>query len=872
MTPVSHNSTPISHHNATTKLVSLNARGLNVPEKRTQVLLSMHKLKADIIYVQETHFKTDSIPKFSDLRYPTAFHATNKQSKTKGVSILISKQCPLIIKDTLADEDGRFLFVKGSLFGKPLTLANIYAPNIKQVPFFRHTLQLLASFQEGILLTGGDFNVPLTPIQDTSSGASKLPFSALRAIKQCFQELTLHDAWRTLNPSTKDYTFFSNPHGSYSRLDYFFISQNDLPMLKHTSIEPMYISDHHPITMSLEFPSKHTRSQIWRLDPSLLTDISIVSTIHENLKLYFQDNDSLEISPMIKWEAHKCTIRGKLIAIASKRRRERQAHISILSKRIQNLEKIHKKTRALSTLEELTQVRTELKEVLHKQIKRKYILSQKIFYEHGNKSSKILARALRAKRSSTTLHSINDPSGSKVTSNTLIADQFVNYFSQLYNINPHKPTINNDRRTHLIKEFLAQHGPKPISYAEALHLERPISKDELESVLKQLKTGKSPGPDGLMARYYKEFIATLYPHFLNAFNSLSSENPPPRDLLTAHIVVIPKPDKDPNLVHNYRPISLLNVDLKIYAKILANRLLPLLPGLISLDQVGFVPGREARDNTLKAISIHNWLTSKKQPGFLLSLDAEKAFDRVAWDYLKEVLTHIGIRDRMLQFILALYSTPTAKVRINGHLSNAFSISNGTRQGCPLSPLIFVLALEPCLTHLKNNPNIKGITIAKSTYKLAAFADDILLFLTEPHITLPNLLKDLTFFENLTYLKINFAKSEALNITLPPDIVKQCQTNFPFKWKPSAIKYLGVYIPTSLSDLYSKNYTPIIQNIQKDLNTWSTGLFSWFGRVSIIKMTIMPKFLYLLQTIPVSLPQTFFNAYRKSCMIFIWNDK
>lgn len=222
-------------------------------------------------------------------------------------------------------------------------------------------------------------------------------------------------------------------------------------MLKHTSIEPMYISDHHPITMSLEFPSKHTRSQIWRLDPSLLTDISIVSTIHDNLKLYFQDNDSLDISPMIKWEAHKCTIRGKLIAIASKRRRERQAHISILSKRIQNLEKIHKKTRALSTLEELTQVRTELKEVLHKQIKRNYILSQKIFYEHGNKSGKILARALRAKKSSTTIHSINDSSGSKVTSNKQIADQFVNYYSQLYNIKPQAPVINDDHRTHLIK-------------------------------------------------------------------------------------------------------------------------------------------------------------------------------------------------------------------------------------------------------------------------------------------------------------------------------------------------------------------------------------------------------------------------------------
>lgn len=219
----------------------------------------------------------------------------------------------------------------------------------------------------------------------------------------------------------------------------------------------------------------------------------------------------------------------------------------------------------------------------------------------------------------------------------------------------------------------------------------------------------------------------------------------------------------------------------MYAKILANRLLPLLSTLITQDQVGFVPGREARDNTLKAFYIHHWMTSTHQEGYFISLDTEKAFDRVAWDDVQEVLIKIGLQERMLQFIMALYSGPTARVRVNGHLSDAFSISNGTRQGSPLSPLIFVITLEPLLLCLKDNPDIKGIKIARTTYKLAAFADDILLFLKDPHITIPNLLKDLSLFDTLANLRINFTNSEALNLSFPRERQTESQANFPFAW-------------------------------------------------------------------------------------------
>lgn len=112
----------------------------------------------------------------------------------------------------------------------------------------------------------------------------------------------------------------------------------------------------------------------------------------------------------------------------------------------------------------------------------------------------------------------------------------------------------------------------------------------------------------MTVNYFKSFPDTLIPQFVKAFKNLISSPFANKDILEAHNT----------LVSNYRPISLLNVDVKLYGKILTNCLLPLLPRLVSVDQVGFIPGREARDNTTKEINIHYWLTTMSSQGFFLS--------------------------------------------------------------------------------------------------------------------------------------------------------------------------------------------------------------------------------------------------------------
>lgn len=129
------------------KCLSLNVKGLNIPEKRSQVLSALTKHKAHFLLLQETHFCTKHTPKLTNHIYKHTLHSTNPTSKTKVVSILISKHADFQLTDSLVDHEGRYIFVKGTYASKPITIANVYCPNEHQVTFFRQICDLLSTFQ-----------------------------------------------------------------------------------------------------------------------------------------------------------------------------------------------------------------------------------------------------------------------------------------------------------------------------------------------------------------------------------------------------------------------------------------------------------------------------------------------------------------------------------------------------------------------------------------------------------------------------------------------------------------------------------------------------------------------------------------------------
>lgn len=186
------------------KLCSINIRGLNTLEKRTQLLYSLQKAKAHIALIHETHFRTDNILKLYNKHFPLVYHATNKDAKSKGVSVLISKHCPFQVTEIHRDPQRRFIFLKGTLHQRTIKVVNVYAPNTHQIAFFRKAFRQLLTFQSGTLIVGGDFNAALNPSLDKPNNLSLLTYRALRALKSQFRDLLLHDTWSTLYPTGKE--------------------------------------------------------------------------------------------------------------------------------------------------------------------------------------------------------------------------------------------------------------------------------------------------------------------------------------------------------------------------------------------------------------------------------------------------------------------------------------------------------------------------------------------------------------------------------------------------------------------------------------------------------------------------------------------
>ena len=177
---------------------------------------------------------------------------------------------------------------------------------------------------------------------------------------------------------------------------------------------------------------------------------------------------------------------------------------------------------------------------------------------------------------------------------------------------------------------------------------------------------------------------------------------------------------------NWRPISLLNSDYKILARILAGSLSKVLQLLIHLDQSCGVQGRYIGENIVFLNSVFQYSREASVPGSLLSLDQEKAFDRVDDAFLFRIMSHVGFGSSFISWVKLLYSGISSAVCINGYTSAAFFPSRGVRQGCPLSPLLYVLSIEVLAANLRASKAIPGLRLPHVSSPLpvvSLYADD-----------------------------------------------------------------------------------------------------------------------------------------------------
>ncbi|XP_043697076.1 uncharacterized protein LOC122647840 [Telopea speciosissima] len=304
-----------------------------------------------------------------------------------------------------------------------------------------------------------------------------------------------------------------------------------------------------------------------------------------------------------------------------------------------------------------------------------------------------------------------------------------------------------------------------ISEIQILELEREISREEIKGVVFAMKDSKAPGPDGFGARFYKTTWEIIKEDLIKAINWFFENSLMPYSVNATFISLIPK-SGDASSFAGYRPTALCNLLYKIISKIISNRLQKVIGEVISFNQSAFIKGRSIVDNILVCHDIVRGIEQKAaNPTVVLKVDLHKAYDSLSRNFLFGVMERMGFTGKFLGWVKACVTTPMFSVLINGSPTGYFKGDRGIRQGDPLSPYLFTIAMEAfsgIIRRLEVDGQIKLLPRCKALHlSHLIFADDLMIFVKANRESVLASLGGLDEFASLSGLHLNRSKSSII---------------------------------------------------------------------------------------------------------------
>ena len=466
------------------------------------------------------------------------------------------------------------------------------------------------------------------------------------------------------------------------------------------------------------------------------------------------------------------------------------------------------------------------------------------------------------------MDSLTKEDGQILTNQDDILKEQVNFYSDVY-----KKKI--DFETNKADNFMQNVNIPKISEDRKNELDNDLTIDELTKSLHAMSNDSSPGSDGITYSFLKFFWSKIKNLVYESFKSGLERGEMSFTQRQGIITLLHKgKDLARDKLSNWRPISLTNTDYKILAKTFANRLSSVITDIISPDQVGFIKGRNISSVIRLIDDTIEYINSSKQSGILLAVDYKRAFDSISKEYMIYAFKTFGFGENFIKWIQLLLNNTESSINYLGWISESFKVECGVRQGCPFSPLAFIIGLELLALKIRSNVGTQGITLpvprmsasVSMSLKIAMYADDITLFLRnilDFRIAM-NIINNFSEFSNLY---INENKSEALKIGTA-EFQEENIGNIKFKEK---LKILGIIFRNDLSaSMNEENWSKKIDRIKEIIAMWTKRNLSISGKLVVVKTFLISQLVYILQSL--ALPEKVLNTINSILFRFIWKKK
>lgn len=741
-----------------------------------------------------------------------------------GTAILLKEG--IIASDTEKLPDSRGIAV--TIYNT--RLINIYAPSgfvnkRQRADFFKEGMVPLFNRCPDQAIFAGDFNCVLSAKDQTPN------FNKSVELERVIRDLNFTDTWELTHGDRPGFTYITNH--SASRIDRIYTTSNLRTRVLQAELWPTIFSDHiaYVCTINLNKQGTFRARGPWKLNVAHLTDPgcqAVFNRTWEECELKFHKYDSA-----LTWWL-KCTKPAIIKALksfsrekAAWRRDTIEFYFQCLrdlckldATVVQNYRQIKRLKAKILTLkrEQLAglKVRTRLQDAVTEETTSMYHVIQ----ENKRQKRKILTEIMTS-------------DGRILDKQSEIREELYRHFSALLGT---KQIDEMARDAILTKTF------GTLRQEEADSLSAEITEEEVAEAIQRSSKNKSPGPDGLPAELYQAFQGRMISKITLLCNEiLNTRREIPKEFCEGTVVLVPKTSRG-KTIENLRPITLLNSDYKIFARVMMQRFNSVIGSVTGAYQTSVGKNRTILQTLCNYRDLIATADACRIHCALVSLDFEKAFDKINHLYLLRTMKMMKFPEKVINTIGNLLRNGTSRISVNGQLSKPINVQSSVRQGCPISMVLFAIAIEPFLSTLTRE--LQGLHIHGQKITCYAYADDVTVLVTAAN-DYEKLFETVALYEAASGSKLNRHKSGIMDIgrgihARARDSLKSVET----------MKCLGIEYTTNIRHTAAVNYRKLLAKVRAVIQQHNLRNLNAIQKVHLANTYITSKINYVAQVIPI----------------------